>query len=121
MIYDWDCPSVSCNSRWEVVTTVAQRDEPTSCPVCGTAGIRSEVYLVNVDRVAAGDWNRVEFNPGLGQWTKSWKHGREIAKARGLEEVGNTAPEALHKHADTTKADTRERRWQDAVKDKLYD
>jgi hypothetical protein len=121
VIYDWDCQSVSCHARWEVIATVAERDEPSYCPKCGGQGVRSQVYLVNVDKVAAGDWNRVSYNPGLGEWTKSWKHGREIAKSRGLEEVGNTAPEALHRQAEQTQADTRERRWADADREKVYE
>lgn len=59
----------------------------------------------------ARDWNRQGFNPGLGCYTKSWAHGREIAKARGLEEVGNERPEVIHKQAAETQQAKHEARW----------
>lgn len=37
----------------------------------------------------ASDWDDVQFNPGLGVVTKNAKHRAQIAKERGLTEIGN--------------------------------
>jgi hypothetical protein len=105
---------------WTVTTTVALRDEPSSCPECKAPGVR-QITLPNIDKTAAGSWNQQSYNPGLGCWTKSWKHGREIAKARGLEEIGNEDPEKVHKHYDNQRKETRERRWAEVDREKVYD
>jgi len=38
-----------------------------------------------------------EFNPGLGCITRNKKHRAEIAKSRGLEEIGNENPDKIEK------------------------
>lgn len=114
--YEWACDK----HIWEVVTTISARDEPSACPKCGTPGTR-QLTLPNIDKTAAGGWNQQSYNPGLGCWTKSVKHGEEIAKRRGLEPVGNEPVENLHKAAEKQKAETREKRWRDADRQLLYD
>lgn len=109
--YEWSCTG-EYKHHWDMVTTIAARDDPSSCPACGAEGVRG-ITLPQIDKVAAGDWNRVEYNPGLGQWTKSWKHGRQIAKSKGMEEVGNENPENILKHDDKRREEKRERRWAD--------
>ncbi len=75
----------------------------------------------NIDRTAAGDWNTPSFNHALGQWTKSAKHARQIAKAKGWEEIGNEDPEKIHKKDDQTRKDNYDRRWAEADRVKLYE
>lgn len=107
--YEWSCAN---GHDWDVVTTIAQRDESQLCPECRFVGVRG-ITMPQIDRTAAGDWNRVEFNPGLGQWTKSWKHGRQIAKQMGLEEIGNEKPGTILQRDDKRRAEKREARWAD--------
>lgn len=106
--YEWACDQ----HYWEVFCKIAEMDDPQTCPKCGKPGVR-QLSAPNVDRTSAGSWNQQSFNPGLGCWTKSWKHGREIAKARGLEEVGDEPPENLHKKYEKQRAETRKARWAD--------
>lgn len=106
--YSWACDA----HYWIVSSTVAARDEPSSCPKCGAVGTR-QIDLPNIDKVAAGSWNQQAYNPGLGCWTKSWKHGREIAKSRGLEEVGDEPADKLYEKHERQRQETRAKRWAD--------
>jgi putative FmdB family regulatory protein len=117
--YEWDC--VGCRVTWDVVTRIAERDEPQRCPKCQALGTRNPVVLCAIDKSAASDWNNVSYNPGLGCWTKSWKHGREIAKSRGMEEIGNEPVENIHKKYEKQRAETRAKRWEEADRVKVYD
>ncbi len=99
---------------------MADRDTPQACPVCAGPGLRG-LTLPNIDKTAAGGWNQAAFNPGLGCWTESTKHARQIAKARGLEEAGTTPPEAMSKHFEQQRKETWKRRWADADREMKYD
>lgn len=115
--YVWNCKQ---GHEWDVVTTIAERDNPSSCPECQGEGTRG-LTLPQIDKTAASDWNNISYNPGLGCWTKGTSHARRIAKERGLIEVGNESPEKIHKANDQYRKETRERRWQDADREKVYD
>jgi hypothetical protein len=71
----------------------------------------------NIDKTAAAGWNAQSYNPGLGCWTKNQKHASQIAKARGLVEVGDEPVEKLQKAAERRQAEIRESRWQEATKE----
>lgn len=114
--YEYACP----DHTWDVVKPMAAIDHPEACPACGRPGER-QVTLPAPVSPTAGDWNRGEFNPGLGCHTKSWKHARQIAKARGLEEVGTEPVEKIHQRFDRQREETAAQRWADADRDKLYD
>ncbi len=114
--YTWACQE----HYWIVSTSVATRDDPSSCPKCAAAGTR-QIDAPNIDKTAAAGWNQQSFNPGLGCWTKSTKEAELIAKRRGLEPVGNEPVENLHKAADKTREETREQRWRDADRVMVYD
>ena len=107
--YDWGCPN---GHAYVVVSTIAGRDEPTTCPKCQAPGERG-ISLPAPVSVTAGDWNRGSWNPGLGCYTKSWKHGRQIAKSRGLEEVGDSNPDTLYKANEQAREEKRAARWAD--------
>ena len=113
--YTWACQE----HHWIVMTSIATRDEPSQCPKCGAAGKR-QFDAPHIDKTAAGGWNQQSFNPGLGCWTKSTRHGEQIAKSRGLEPVGNEPVENLHKHYDQKREETSAKRWRDADRDMVY-
>ena len=94
--------------RWDVIKRMADIDHPEACPTCGDTGMR-QVARVNFN--GAGDWNRTEWNAGLGCYTKGSKHIAQICKERGLEEVGTTSPETLHRKAEEDRAAAREAGW----------
>lgn len=111
--YDWAC---DVHGQWSVSTRIAERDEPQACPTCGQVGLR-QLTVPNIDKTAAGGWNAQSYNPGLGCWTKDQKHARQIAKSRGLEEVGTEPVENLQKAAERRQAEIREARWQEATRE----
>lgn len=115
--YGWKCDE---HGPWDVCVPIADRDNPQPCPSCGVHGTK-QLSAPNIDRVASGAWNQQSYNPGLGCWTKSWKHGREIAKARGMEEVGDEPADKLLKAADKKREETRQERWAEADRVKLYE
>lgn len=115
--YEYACKP--CGHRFDVIKPMARYDWPEACAKCGLEAERL-ISATSIDSTA-GDWNRIEFNPALGQWTKGWGQARKIAKARGMEEVGNEPVENLHKAAERQRVETREKRWRDADRNMLYD
>ncbi len=88
------------------------------CAKCHTLGDR-QIQRANFTQ--ANDWNTQTFNPALGCYTRNTRHARQIAKSRGMEEVGTESPEKIHKHYEKQQEATRAARWDDAMKDKVYD
>ena len=83
-VYPYRC--TSCSHEHDVAKSVRQIDDPEYCPKCQA---NSRRYLVAVNFNGASDWDKAEFNPGLGCVVKNSKHREQIAKQRGLIEVGN--------------------------------
>lgn len=52
-----------------------------------------------------------EFNPGLGIVTKSARHRKDEARARGLVEIGTEAPKKMHAKEIRDRAERNKRRW----------
>lgn len=115
MIYPYACPK---GHRFEVIKPLSAIDNEERCE-CGEVSER-QIGLTRLDKTSAGGWNQQSYNPALGQWTKSTKHARDIAKAKGLIEVGNEPPENIHKHFDKQREETRTQRYEDALRDKVY-
>lgn len=116
-VYVWKCAE---HGNWDVQMRVADMDLVQACPTCGSHGTR-QLTAPNIDKTAAGSWNQQSYNHGLGCWTKSQKHAEQIAKSRGLEPVGNEPPDNLHKAAEKTQQEIRDKRWAEADRVKLYD
>ncbi len=114
--YLWCCPI--CENQWDVIARVADRDILQYCPGCESPGSRG---LTTFNFTGAADWNTQTFNPGLGCYTKSHKQAEQIAKSRGLECVGNENPDKIHKHYEKQREETKERRWEDVTREKVYD
>lgn len=116
VIYEYKCPA---GHQFDVIKSLADIDRPEPCPDCHEIAAR-QISLVRIDKEAAGGWNQQSWNPALGQWTKSTKEARRIAKSRGMEEVGTEPVDNLHKAAEKRREEIREERWKDADRDKLY-
>jgi putative FmdB family regulatory protein len=84
LIYPYRCPS--CSKEFEVVKSVKDINVIEYCPQCADAGDR---YIAQTHFYGASDWDRQEYNHGLGCVTKNSKHRDQIAKERGLIEIGN--------------------------------
>ena len=52
-----------------------------------------------------------EFNPGLGCVTKSARHRKEIAKQKGLVEIGTESTDTIHKETVVKREKEREKEW----------
>lgn len=103
--YPYQCEQ---GHRWEVVKSIADIDAPEACPECSSVGSR---YIGRTWFYGASDWDKAHFNVGLGCECRSHKHALQIAKSRGLEEVGNTKPDTIHEHGERTRKDKWERSW----------
>ncbi len=113
--YEYACPA---GHREDVIKSMAELDREEACTTCGQVSAR-QLVRTHIHG-SAGDWNRQEFNPGLGCYTKSNKHARDIAKSRGMEEVGTEKLGTIHKHFDTKREEIRAERWREVDRDKLY-
>ncbi len=108
-----------CGFRWEVAKPMRDSETTEDCPKCGVPGAKLP-SLCAIDKTAAGGWNTQTMHPGLGCYTRSTQHARQIAKSRGLEEVGTEPPEKIHKAMAKAKEETTARRWAEADREKQY-
>jgi putative FmdB family regulatory protein len=113
--YAYKC---AAEHSWDVIKRVADIDEPEKCPECSELGQR---LISRTHFYGAGDWNQLEFNHGLGTWTRGTKHAERIAKERGAIPIGNEPPEKIHQHFEKQREETRRARWDDALRDKVYE
>lgn len=110
-IYEYKCEA--CDVVFDVAKPMSESSTPEAC-TCGKVAVKQ---IARFSFSGAGDWNNQTMHPALGCYVKSDAEARKIAKSRGMEEVGNTSPEALHKYHDKVREDRREQYWNDALKD----
>jgi putative FmdB family regulatory protein len=86
MIYPYRC---ECGFEFDVVKAVSDFNRPESCERCGKEAsrvfTRTQLFGTRVE-----DYS---FNHGLGCVTRNSAHARQLAKDKGLIEVGNEKPE----------------------------
>lgn len=105
MIYPYKC---ACTHEFEIICRVADYQKEPPCPKCNFPARR---VFTPYQVCGADDWNNTEYNPGLGVVTRNRKDAKAIAKRMGLEEVGTTKTDSMHKEFDKKRADTRQARW----------
>lgn len=110
--YEYECSA--CKNKWDVVKSMRDYDSAEFCGVCQRVGKR---LISRTHFYGAGDWDKAQFCPGLGTVVRSNKERRRIAKARGLEEVGN---EDLSKFQSQAERD-RERKIDDSLEQAAKD
>lgn len=84
MIYEYQCQK--CDHTFDIVKKVADIDNPEVCEKCNSDAIRlfrPRIYLNNTSVQHA------EYNPGLGCVVRNRDHAKEIAKQKGMVEIGN--------------------------------
>lgn len=91
---------------------MAELDRFEGCPECAAHCDPSTRLMQRFGFTGASDWNRKEFNHGLGVACTP-KQAEKIAKARGMEPIGTTSLETIHKDAETKRADRRKAIWDD--------
>lgn len=81
------------------------------CPDCEATidlgGVPSKMQFIGAGVQDA------EFNPAFGCVVKNKQHRAELAKQKGMEEVGNEPVANIHKHFDTERARKLEKSWED--------
>lgn len=92
-VYPYRC--LTCEHKFDIVKTVANIDSREICPSCQTN--ETARYIVPVNFTGASDWDKASYNYGLGCVTKNNKHAAQIAKERGLVEVGGESHETIAK------------------------
>lgn len=118
-IYEYRCHE--CAAGFDVVKPVAELDRSEPCPKCNTVCGSSSRQISRTNFTGASDWNTQTFHPALGQVVKNNRHARQLAKERGMIEVGNEKVETVHKHFEKQREETREQRWKDAERVKTYE
>ena len=112
MIYEYLCENTSCEKFFEVIKHHTEYSPTEPCPECNTIGKR--IFSPPLLSPALSDWGKAEWNPGLGAVTKNAKHRRELAKRKGLEEIGNDygSGEAMDKHFEKQRNEKHKREWE---------
>lgn len=111
MTYQYQC--VKCDHVFDVIKSVKDIDVNEFCPDCEAPAERqfvpTRVYF------SGTQVQHAEYNPGLGQVVKSKYERQELAKRKGLVEVGNDfkSGESHQKEFETERARKREKAWDD--------
>lgn len=109
--YDYVCPK--CDTSHEVIKYMSESDRIEKCPTCENEMTR-DWSNINVQLTGTKIEN-AEYNPGLGVVTKSKNHREEIARQKGVVEIGNDYKSADHMSAEFTKSreDKLKKSWED--------
>jgi putative FmdB family regulatory protein len=110
LIYEYRC--VKCERKFEVIKSMRDFDRNEFCERCGAPG--EPVFSPKV-QILGASVQHAEYNPGLGQVVKNKRHRQEIAKRKGLVEIGSDykAPENIHKEFESKRDDKRKKRWEE--------
>lgn len=100
-----------CDDNFEHVESIKTFEGQAQCPACKTIS-NEQVYTGAVHFLGASV-ESAEYNPALGQIVKNSKHRKELAKQKGLIEIGTEKPETIHKHFDKARADKLKKSWDD--------
>jgi putative FmdB family regulatory protein len=103
-----------CGLTFDVIKTVSEIDRPEPCPDCGGQTVRH--FAPRRVFFSGTSVQDAEYNPGLGCVVKNKEHRAEIAKQKGLVEVGNDYKSGEHMQAkfDQDRAERKKRIWEDA-------
>ena len=106
-IYEWRCQK--CDIQFETVQSIKEYNGKTSCVTCGNETseriLSADVYFIGAKVESA------EYNPAFGQVVKNKRHREELAKARGLIEIGNEKPDKIHKKFESDRIEKRKKEW----------
>jgi putative FmdB family regulatory protein len=105
--YPYECKD--CAHKFDIVKTVSRIDEVEQCPSCNSD--KTGRYLTRFHFYGASDWDKAEYNPGLGMVIRNKRHRRDEAKARGMIEIGNEDPDKTHAHYEKQREKQSEDSW----------
>ena len=90
MTYEYTCDQ---HGAVDVTKSVIYIDNPEPCPLCGVVMTRK--FVPSRVHFSKTKVEHAEYNPGLGIVTKSRRHRDEVAKERGLIEIGNESVDKI--------------------------
>lgn len=105
--YDFQC--LKCDKPFEVIESIKAYSGQGTCPSCGNAS-RERIFSSDIQFIGAAV-ESAEYNPAFGQVVKNKAHRNELAKAKGLIEIGNEKPASIHKHSDQARAERLKKSW----------
>lgn len=82
--YEYIC---ECGFEFEVTKPFGQYDCEELCLKCGS--VKTIRQMSRTHFYNANDWDKAQFNPGLGCVVKNKKHRDQLAKEKNLVEIGN--------------------------------
>jgi putative FmdB family regulatory protein len=94
--YDYNCKKCG---PFQVIESIKTHKMDLKCQ-CGLMAERTIIF--SNQQFIGTKVQHAEYNPGLGVVTKNKQHREEIAKRKGLEEVGNEKPSTIHKETKRT-------------------
>lgn len=115
MIYPYEC---ICGHDFEVIKSIADIDNQEICPKCSSKEVTR--YISRTHFYGASDWDKAEFNPGLGQVVRNGLHRKELCKRMGLEEVGSEPVKNIHNRDESERVRASTERWQKAKETALH-
>jgi len=107
LIYPYHC--LKCDHDFEVIKRVADIDNAEPCEAC--SGETERQIGGGQHFYGESDWDTAQWCPTMGCEIKSNAHRRQIAKDRGLTEVGNEHPDKMDKHYEDQRSRAREEAW----------
>lgn len=106
MIYEYECPC--CSFTTDVIKHHTESGRDETCSVCSATMER--IYTV---APRASKMERAEFNPAFGCVVKSKTHREQLAKERGMVEVGNEKIDNVHKIHENRLKEKLKKSWDD--------
>jgi len=105
--YDWHCQK--CDANFETIESIKNYTGRGECPTCKNLSVdrifSHQVYFIGASVEDA------TYNPAFGQVVKNSRQAREIAKEKGLIEIGTEKPETIHKHFDSQREEKLKKSW----------
>lgn len=110
-VYLYECPS--CNTQQDVVKTMSEIDRTEVCK-CGQSLDSSARKINFLGSFLYEKVEDAEYNQGLGCVTYGRKHRAEIAKRKGLVEIGNDeSPDQSYRRFEAQREQASNKRWND--------
>lgn len=111
MTYQYHCEK--CDRSFDVVKSVKDIDVNEFCPNCESPSERQ--FVPTRVHFTGTSVQNAEYNPGLGAVTKNKKHREELAKRKGLVEVGNDykSGESMQTQFDQAREEKLSKRYED--------
>lgn len=105
--YDYNCEK--CDTPFEITESIKTYDGRGQCPTCGNVSVERifshKVYFVG------SAVQHAEYNPAFGQVVKNKQHRDELARRKGLVEIGNEKTESIHKHYEQAREERLKKSW----------